>query len=229
MQVGIFLPIACYTTGTDTPHSLLFPIGQHRNAYIKASKGKRTKRAAKRRRGQEGDETPSERPMPPPPEVAGCADVGLSNITRNLQLNASPYPLGTDSEENRDTTAAKPQVSYSVIFVSRSGPPSALFSHLPQMIAMASKSQQLAEPIRLVGFSKACEERLSACIGIPRVTSVGLRAGEMTQLQAVVDFVRERVPPLDVPWLEQAAKGSYHETKINTIQAPVGKKRQKKG
>lgn len=167
--------------------------------------------------------------MPPPPAVAGFVDVGLSNITRHLQLNASTPTLDAESMENHGTTNPEPQVSYSVIFVSRSGPPSALFSHLPQMVAVASKSQQLAEPIRLVGFSKACEERLSACMGIPRVTSVGLRAGEMAQLKAVVDFVRERLPAVDLPWLEQAATGSYRKTKINAIQAPIGEKRQKKG
>lgn len=166
--------------------------------------------------------------MPPSPEVASCVDVGLSNITRNLQLNASSSALETEPKESQDASTPKPQVSYSVIFVSRSGPPSALISHLPQMVAVASKSQQLAEPTRLVGFSKACEERLSSCMGIPRVTSVGLRVGEMAQLKAVVDFVRERVSAVDVPWLEHATKGTYRETKINTIQAPIGKRRKKK-
>lgn len=96
------------------------------------------------------------------------------------------------------------------------------------MIAIASKSQQLLEPIRLVGFSKDSEERLSTCMGIPRVTSVALRADDMAQLNAVVDFVRDRVPAIEAPWLEQTANGLYHETKINTMQAPIGKKRQKK-
>lgn len=166
--------------------------------------------------------------MPPPPEVSGAVDVGLSTITRNLQLHASDPAPDAEPKEKRGTILTPQQVPYSVIFVSRSGPPSAFFSHLPQMVAMAAKSQQPAEPIRLVGFSKACEERLSACMGVPRVTSVALRMGEMAQLKAVVDFVRERVPEVDVPWLEQAAKGTYHETKINTIQAPIGNKRQKK-
>lgn len=97
------------------------------------------------------------------------------------------------------------------------------------MVAVASKSLQLEEPIRLMGFSRDSEERLSACMGIPRVTSVALRGDGLAQLKAVVDFVRERVPAIESLWLEQATKGVYHETKINTIQAPIGKKRQKKG
>ncbi|KAJ4391897.1 RNase P and RNase MRP subunit [Gnomoniopsis smithogilvyi] len=217
----------------DTPFSnvecepsLLSPIGQHRKAYMKASKGKRSKRAAKRKRGQ-ADEPPAEQPLPPPPAVAGSVHVGLSNITRNLQHCAANPIAAAEAEVNEDGGKTLPR-PYSVIFVSRSGPPSVFFSHLPQMVAVASKSQQLAEPIRLVGFSKDSEERLSACMGIPRVTSVALDADDMAQLKAVVNFVRERVPAIEAPWLEETARGVYHETRINTIQAPIGKKRQKK-
>ncbi|CAN8096635.1 unnamed protein product [Discula destructiva] len=204
--------------------NLLSPIGQHRKAYIKASKGKRAKRAAKRKRGQEG-EPQSDQPMPPSPEVAKFVDVGLSNITRNLQLNARVPPQDDESKENN--TGPESRAPYSAIFVSRSGPPSAFFSHLPQMVAVASKAQQLAEPIRLVGFSKGCEERLSACMGIPRVTSVALRVANVGQMKVIDEFVRERVPAMNVCWLETAAKGEYQETNINTIQAPIGKNRQK--
>lgn len=211
---------------TDTKHSLLSPIGQHRKAYIKASNGRRSKRAAKRKRGQ--DEEPQEgRVLPPPPAVASSVHVGLSNITRNLQLRAAIPTTAEDGEAKQDDDKTLPK-PYSVIFVSRSGPPSAFFNHLPQMVAIASKSHQLVEPIRLVGFSRDSEARLSACMGIPRVTSVALCAAGMAQLEAMVAFVRERVPAIEAPWLEGPAKGVYHETKITTIQAPIGKKRQKK-
>lgn len=114
-----------------------------------------------------------------------------------------------------------------MVFVVRSGPPSTFFSHLPQMVAVASRHQK--EPVRLVGFSKSCEEKLSACLGIPRVSSVALRAGEGGQLKALVDFVRKQVAPVEAPWLEDGGKGEFRETKINSIQAPIGAKRQKKG
>lgn len=163
--------------------------------------------------------------MPPPPAIASSVDVGLSSITRNLQLGAKP-PTPQASVQNPSDSASP--VPYSIVFVARSGPASAFFSHLPQMVAVASKSQHLAEPIRLVGFSRACEERLSACMGVPRVTSVALRAGDTAQSKALVQFVRDRVPAVEVPWLAEAGKGIYHEAKIKTFQALIGKKRQKK-
>lgn len=94
---------------------------------------------------------------------------------------------------------------------------------------VAAASRQLEEPIRLVGFSKSCEEKLSACLGIPRVSSVALRAGESSQLKALVDFVRKQVAPVEAAWMEDGGKGDFRETKINSIQAPIGTKRQKKG
>lgn len=152
-------------------------------------------------------------------------DIGLSNITRNLESNAVAPPTTGGDGSLKDSTRPVP---YAIIFVARSGPPSAFFNHFPQMVAVASKSQQQGEPLRLVGFSKSCGDRLSACLGIPRVSSLGLRADGTAQSKALVDFVRKRVPPIEAPWLEEIAGAKFRETKVNTLQAPIGKKRQKK-
>lgn len=96
------------------------------------------------------------------------------------------------------------------------------------MIAVASKYQQLEESIRLVGLSKSCEDKLGACLGIPRVSSLALRVDSTAQSKALIDFVRKRVPPVEAPWLEETAAVKFHETKINTLQVPIGNKRQKK-
>lgn len=166
--------------------------------------------------------------MPPPPAVAASIDVGLSSITRNLQLGTT-RPSTSEGKPRNPSDAPAGPAPYSVIFVARSGPSSAFFNHLPQMVAAASRAHHLAEPIRLVGISRACEERLSACMGVPRVTSVAIRGADDTaQLKALVRFVRERVPAVEAPWLEEVAEGTYIETKIITTQAPIGPKRQKK-
>lgn len=159
--------------------------------------------------------------------MAGSVDVGLSNITRNLESSAAASPRTKDGVADNVKDSTRP-VPYSVIFVARSGPPSAFFSHFPQMVAVASRSQQLEEPVRLVGFSKSFEEKLGACLGIPRVSSLALRVDDTAQSKALVDFVRERVPPVEAPWLGETLGVKFYETKINTIQAPIGTKRQKK-
>lgn len=148
-------------------------------------------------------------------------DVGLTNITRNLASSSAQAQAGAAGDGDRDQFPP-----YSVVFVARSGPPSAFFSHFPQMVATASR--QLDEPIRLVGFSKSCEEKLSACLGIPRVSSIALRAGESVQLKALVDFVRKQVAPVEARWMLDDGKTEFRETKVNSIQTPIGTKRQKK-
>ena len=154
--------------------------------------------------------------------MAASVDVGLTNITRNLAVSSAKPQSGADGDGDRNQFPP-----YSVVFVARSGPPSAFFSHLPQMVATASR--RLNEPIRLVGFSKSCEEKLSACLGIPRVSSVALRVGGSVQLKALVDFVRKQVAPVEARWMDDDGKSEFRETKINSIQAPIGTKRQKKG
>jgi ribonuclease P/MRP protein subunit POP3 len=129
-------------------------------------------------------------------------DLGLASISRSL--------------ENRPN-----QEPYAVVFVARSGQPSAFHSQFPQMVAVASTSR---EPIRLVGFSKSCEERLSSCLGIPRVSSIGLRDG-VPQAKALLEFVRQHVPPVEMTWLPEAKAGQYLETKINALEVPVGTKK----
>lgn len=65
-------------------------------------------------------------------------------------------------------------------------------------------------------------------MGIPRVTSLAIRLDRTAQSKALVDFVQKRVPPVSVPWLEEAGQVEFRETRINTSQAPIGRKRQKK-
>lgn len=208
-------------TAADSPTlSLLSPMCQYRNSYIRPSKGKKAK--ARKRKRDQSDEAQAQPPVPPPPAVAATVDVGLANITRNLAALSSKTQA--KAEDNDDHV---PSPQYAVIFVVRSGTLSTFFSHLPQMVAAASR--QLEEPIRLVGFSKSCEEKLSACLGIPRVSSVALRAGASGQSKALVDLVCKQVAPVEAQWMEDEGEGKFRETKVNSIQAPIGAKRQKKG
>ncbi|KAJ9131666.1 Rnase p and rnase mrp subunit [Pleurostoma richardsiae] len=203
--------------------NLLSPLGSHRKSHITPSKGKRSK---VRKRKHADISTKEEQVVPSAPEIAAYVDIGLSRITRNLQdlsSDSSAAPGGND-EDSLPGPATRP---YSVIFVARSGQPSAFNNHFPQMVAVSSKCRPEQPPIRLVGFSKACEDRLTACLGIPRVSSIALRE-DAPQAEALVDFARAHVPPVTVPWLEQSSDGAFRTTKINSVQTIVGEKRQKK-
>jgi hypothetical protein len=91
-------------------------------------------------------------------------------------------------------------VPYSAIFVARSGQSTAFHCHFPQMVAVASKSPSCKQPVRLVGFSAPCADRLSAAVGIPRVSAIGLRDGA-PHAKALLDYVQAHVAPISAPWL----------------------------
>ena len=136
-------------------------------------------------------------------------------MTRVLQEAAGEqHERVESSRETRAEQATHAQTFYSVIFVARSGHPSVMHSHLPQMVAVASKAHPERAPVRLVGLSKACEERLSQSLGIPRVSCIGLRE-DAPNSKPLVDITREARQP------------EYRATKIRTIETTVGAKKQR--
>ncbi|KAK3899822.1 hypothetical protein C8A05DRAFT_46216 [Staphylotrichum tortipilum] len=210
---------------------LLAPLGAHRRAFTTPSKGKR-----KRSKVAGNSETPatamSTGPTPPVPELAGYIDVGLSKISRSLQDMPSQGTLAPALKEAASFTLAEPTSAvdgrpYAVVFVARAGQSSAFHSHFPQMVALAARSQPPDEAVRLVGLSKACEDRLSAALGIPRASSIALRGGA-PQAKGLVDFVRTHVAPIDVAWLQEARAGAqFLETKIAAVPTKIGVKKVK--
>jgi ribonuclease P/MRP protein subunit POP3 len=164
--------------------------------------------------------------VPPAPELAGQIDFGLASISRyleSLSAKTATELLEPRPEESPDAS----QTPYSAVFVLRSQHPAAFHSHFPQLISTASQHLPSDRSIRLIGFSKACEDKLSDCLGIPRVSSVALRT-DLPQAKAVIEFVREHVPPVDAGWHQEARSGKFLATKINAIETKVGAKKQRR-
>ena len=67
---------------------------------------------------------------------------------------------------------------------------------------------------------EGAEDRLKAVLGIPRVGIVGLVDGAPSA-SSLIELVREEVPELEVPWLQEAVKGAYLAVKIKTTQTSV--------
>ncbi|KAL2018793.1 hypothetical protein VTK56DRAFT_351 [Thermocarpiscus australiensis] len=202
---------------------LLAPLGTHRRSFIVPSKGKR-----KRSEKKASSEAPAAAAtVPPVPELAAHVDVGLSKVSRTLQAMSSTVRIGPSAgggASQHEELSAPDTKPYSVVFVARSGQSSAFHCHFPQMVALAAQSQSAEKAVRLVGFSKSCEERLSAALGIPRVSSIGLRE-DAPQAKGLVDFVRERVAPVEVSWLREARSAKFLETKIDAVPTKVGTKK----
>ncbi|CAK7235612.1 RNase P and RNase MRP subunit [Sporothrix curviconia] len=179
--------------------------------------------------------------VPPLPELSRFVDVGLATITRELAKSSAPGASISVHDPSRPASSALPMSTtpaphsstpYAAVFVVRSGHPSAFYSHFPQMIAVASQQAAAAPdsppvPVRLVGFSRACEDRLSASLEIPRVSAIALRSGA-PQSQGLLKFLEEAVPTVDVQWLDEAQAGKFRDTRIQIADVRVGPKRKKK-
>ncbi|CCF45383.1 hypothetical protein CH063_14483 [Colletotrichum higginsianum] len=202
--------------------SLLSPLGQYRQRHIKPSEGKRTSKRKRTAPGAASTE-PVKSERPPAPELASFIDVGLVAITRNLEKLAAGQQ-GFEGTSKHDNAAANSPSPYSIIFVARSGQPSAFNCQLPQMVAVASKSSPSEPPTRLVGYSRPCAEKLSACLGIPRASAVGIRVGAPMS-KALVDYVQQHVSPVRVAWLDEAEKAVYRPTQLKIDEKMVPAKK----
>ncbi|KIL84781.1 hypothetical protein FAVG1_12009 [Fusarium avenaceum] len=192
---------------------LLSPIGQNRQMYAKRSKGKRAAQKGKdAKRTGDGSEQP---PVPPTPEIEANIDIGLNSITRNLQLYSRKVTEATEDESQR---------RYSMVFVTRGNQASTFNCHFPQMIGAASEQLSVTEKICLVGFSKPCSERLSTCLGVPRVSSIAILK-DAPGAGALQEFVMKAVAPVEASWLNASVDTKYLGPKINAIQTTVGPKR----
>jgi ribonuclease P/MRP protein subunit POP3 len=222
--------------GSDFSSRLLAPIGRHRTAYVASSKGKRNKKR-KRQEASNADLNESDAP-PPIPEISSHLLVGLASITRYLELIASARTAdgsyeksetslvpascesGTDLEHDSSTKIRH----LAAIFVCRPSQPSVLHAHLPQLVAVATLRNPHLQPTRLVQLPQGSENRLSSSLGLPRASFIGILE-DAPHSEPLLELVQDKVPIVEVPWLEEAQKAQYKSVKINTIltTAPVGK------
>ncbi|KAH7348753.1 hypothetical protein BKA65DRAFT_266842 [Rhexocercosporidium sp. MPI-PUGE-AT-0058] len=238
--------------------SILSPIGQHRSNHITPSNGKRSKkrrREEEKKKKDGGGETPC---IPPTPEISSFMVVGLNSITRNLETlsqKSKPAAIATTQEgpqlqphpetepettttedskalkaprEQPQETALPPTRHFAAIFVPRSSQPPILHAHLPQLIATASRAHPSYPATRLVQLPRECDARLCDALGLPRVSFIGILEGA-PHTKALMEFVREHVLEIDVPWLKEVREEKYLSVKVNVVQtsAPVVEKEEK--
>jgi len=211
---------------TDQLDSLLNPVGQHRKHHVPPSKGRWARRKKLQAKADGASLATATNPSPPPvPEISKYLDVGLPAVTRHLHDMAQRQHVQHASEN----CIPDKHDSYAAVFIAHPRQLSPLDCHIPQMVGVAANAQPKEEPaMRLVGFSVSCAERLSACLGIPRASCIGLKA-DAPGAGALLEAVRKGVPAVDSAWLHDANRAAvFNPTKINSVETKVGAKRMKK-
>jgi len=162
--------------------------------------------------------------VPPEPEVASFLTVGFNSTERALEAS---YRQCTPGGSSDTFAASKDNVSRMVaIFVDRADQGPALYAHLPLLVSTASLNLPVDTRIRLVALPRGATKRLSAALHIPRASMIGLYHGAPNSAP-LVDFVREHVSPIEVPWLKRLQGGKYLPVGITMKQIAVPKKAEK--
>ncbi len=184
----------------------------------------------------------------PPPALMSHLTIGFNQTTRhleNLSFRSSPaaqtplarktlpHPRPTtstsgtgqrdettqqSSHSDEDVTASLRHVA--AIFVPRSAHPSILHSHLPVLVHTASMAHPNLPQTRLVALPKGCESRLQEALALPRVNFLGV-LDETPEASQLIEFVREHVPIIDVPWLPDVKQGNFLPLQVEVTQCPV--------
>jgi hypothetical protein len=151
------------------------------------------------------------------PAIASPITVGFNSTVRSLELcaqSSTPDPLKAGRGSLMLSHESLGSRGLVAVFVDRSTYPPILYSDLPVLVYTASLAFPEEPPIRLVTLPPGAHSKLSAALGVPRSSILGIRKAA-PDVEPLVKFVRENVPPIDISWLRKA-KGIYLPVKIKT-------------
>ncbi len=216
---------------------MLSPIGDHRSKYINRSKGKRAKKRKRDEAHKEQNLEPNPSPArhepgevgtPPDLEILNYLTIGFNTTNRYLEALAQKSTPGTfqPATQGLDIQLRKPHEARKVdlqasslkpleaVFVPRSDQPSIMHSHLPVLIKAASLASSPPGNIKLVVLPKGAKSKLSTALGIPRAGIIGLVRGAPATTP-LLEFIKKRVPEVEIPWLSEREAGVYLPVNIN--------------
>lgn len=150
------------------------------------------------------------------PDVLNYMTVGINSTTRLLETKVSLSKSGGRAAVHDESSTERKQAGEELAVVFLSKPKDDLmYAHLPVLCYTGSKAQKSQEPIRLVILDSACERTISASLGLPRAGVIGIMENA-PGATALIDYVRDNVTPVEIPWLEPALAGKWTGFKLET-------------
>lgn len=207
---------------------ILAPVGEHRSRNVTTSRGKRAERKAKKTEKKADvkstlyvDDSLSSQ-VEVTPEISKHVTLGFNSTMRYLESLAkksvliaheAPVQLPADTSSMREPvettkTNAAPATLESLAAVFIPDQSSKLFAQLPILVQAGCRCEPASLATRLVVLPRTAEAKLGAALQIPRVGIIGLSQGAPAASE-LIEIIRTRVPPVQVPWLDQAVAGVY--------------------
>lgn len=90
-----------------------------------------------------------------------------------------------------------------------------VYAHLPSLCYTASLANNSSPKIRLVSLNVSAEKRIAASLGIPRAGVIGI-VEDAPGATALLEYVREQVPPIEIPWISRALNGDWMSTQVES-------------
>lgn len=159
-----------------------------------------------------------------PPQIQAIEGTGDSELPNTVGESKEPNFANKGSNDGAKHLL---EGHFSAIFICRSTQSTILYEHLPQLVFTASLAHPELPATRLVELPNSSEVRLCEALGIPRVSFIGILEGA-PHSKPLVDLVRECVPEIEIPWMQQVKESKYLPVKINAIEtfSTVAKKGQ---
>ena len=139
--------------------------------------------------------------QPPAPIIGSHVTIGLNSTSRRLEAFIKP---------NQDLTDTAPLAA---VFLTQSPPPFQ-YTHLPVLTALAASSHREISAPRLIPLDSSAEQKLSRALGIPRVGVIGVLQ-DAPGAGPLIDYVREHVGAVEVPWVKETIEGRFLGTNID--------------
>jgi ribonuclease P/MRP protein subunit POP3 len=192
--------------------SLLEPVGRHRAAHTVKSSGKKSK---KRKRLSEQDATPAVVLKPVEPEILKHLTVGLNTTSHHLETEAALSKPGALAAVDKDSEAEQTtKKRLAVVFLPKPKD-NLVYSHLPLLCYTSSTQKDKTQHTRLVLLDPSCERIIATAMGLPRAGVIGVLE-DAPGASPLIEYVRENVDPVEVPWLEKALSGQWMGMNVET-------------
>lgn len=109
----------------------------------------------------------------------------------------------------------------------KSALPVPIHQSIPLLVATASLRSEIDEQIRLINLSCDDGAAISAAVGLPRVSVLGIDV-EAPGAGSLIQYVRQQIEPVRVPWMRGSLSASYLPVGVNAEESVVGLKDSRK-